>query len=157
MEKFEKYMGSSSSNTMTITHRELLEVWRNEYRAVDRSSAVLNYICEKIARHVYKNSEKYKNVKKTVQNLCRAEKWASSSRNRDLFENRHKEWLDATVKSQIQKEAALPAEALAGPSGVGRPKKSFVDSSEHSKLSKLLPLIQQNSKEELILATRVNM
>ncbi|CAH1098858.1 unnamed protein product [Psylliodes chrysocephalus] len=78
-------------------------------------------------------------------------------RNRDVFESRHKEWLDAIVKLQIQKEAALPAEAVAGPSGVRRPKKSFVDSNEHSKLSIVSPLVQQNTEEELFLATRVSL
>lgn len=135
---------------MVITRKDIFQVWRNAEKGSGRNGNVISHVLSWIGLNNTEKSDECEKVKQIVRKLCSkfSEKWINAKRTIGVFESRNQEWLNECISLSI--EDPMPSRQL------GRPLKTFMDSRIRSKTSKVSPLVQNNTKEELLVAASVS-
>lgn len=146
---------------MSLTRRDLFEIWRAESVPMKRNSAVINKVFLQIGCDTSYSDEVSKILKQSVQTFCSriSKMWASSNRTLEVFLRRNKDWLNKQFSLPVlgQCEAKPESNVFTPSLPTGRPRKRFENSGEKSKLQKIAPLVESNSSAELLMATRVSL
>lgn len=136
---------------MSVSRRELFDIWRQEHDITNKNAAVVTYVLHKFKLMEHKEDTTYQHVKAIIKNINSkfADMWKKCSRSLQVFITRHHEWLDDVV-------VVIPTE---NPKGrrKGRPSKEFAEAGDQSKRHKVLPLLETYTTQELSFATSTSL
>lgn len=143
---------------MSITRNELFQVWRNADKVCERNTSVITHVFASMGQIIVDNSEKCKKVKQIVRNLCSKfnERWIAAKRTVEVFQRRNQEWLNRNIVFPMEDEPQ-PGPSRSRSRSRGRPNKTFSESSDQSQVCKVTNLVQNQTKDELLVAARVSL
>lgn len=142
-----------------ITYENLFQSLRNEGPLKPSTSKSRSFILKTIKQkygHINWEQEYEENIKSIILNfsLSLGKKWGKCNRNYKLFINQNAEWLKTPFKLPPQS----PKKDTSIKRGyVGRPKKSFSESSKASKRRKIQELTKSYSAAELVYAAKIKL
>jgi len=132
-----------------ITRKELFEIWRSK-RPKDRLAQVTECVQQKLAINNSKG-EDFVRVKRIVKAECEnfRQKWNKTGRRYNTFLKYYNSWLNTEIEFRI-----LPKRSS---TSVGRPQKSFGDSSSKTKHRKIQALLKLYSSDEICVAAEASL
>lgn len=137
---------------MSIPRIELFKVWSETKPLIEKNSAVLSYVLEKLQLNGDGDDLNFLNVKKLVKDFTSklSDKWKNCHRMLKTFLSRHQHWLDENIVFTV----ITVEDTLKHPSvKLGRPCKDFSEVGSQSKRQKIAPLLENFSTPQLIFAS----
>lgn len=139
---------------MSISRRELFDVWRAEESLALKNSAVISYVSTKYGLGK-ESDDQDSSTKLKINNFNSklSQKWTECNRMLSTFLKRESKWLDKNVTFSIHHKTTNPPQEPSGSQqGRGRPTKDFQEASSSTKKRKISPLVENYSTEELMFA-----
>lgn len=142
-----------------ISRRKFFDVWFANATEI-RQDALLHHIMQELGNPSF-SDHVIRSLKVTIRSFCQKieEKWLKSGRHRDRFLNKNCAWLEGNVTlpdiaTEVLVSVPLP-ETSSG--SFGRPQKDFVSSSTKTKRRRIQHLLETSSREEISMATEVQL
>lgn len=135
---------------ISISRRELFDVWRGEKNLTDKNTAVINFVFEKMKINEAEEVQEehlleIKGIIKTFTARVNT-KWSNHSRVLKRFLVNENEWLGSDILFPNPQVLNKPDTKL------GRPTKDFADLSLWAKRRRVAPLVENATVEELTFA-----
>lgn len=134
---------------------EFFEEWL-KHDKTERNSGIFYYISEKFNMSDV-SDDSLKRLKMKISSLSAKfnQKWTSLKCNKEMFLIKHKDWLEGSgieIKMCVNQPCTSTSSAALS---VGRPRKSFEDSSTKTKRRRVEDLLESRSASELITAAEL--